>query len=89
MSNGKLEFVPRDHVNFPITCRLLFIISTHKLVVSPNFLSIRMKIEFSSQRREMLLFLTTNMAAVTSRANQQYFEIVYMKQSYTVRAYKS
>ena len=29
-----------------------------------------MKIEFSSQRREMLLFLTTNMAAVTSRANQ-------------------
>ena len=31
-----------------------------------------MKIEFSSQRREMLLFLTTNMAAVTSRASQQY-----------------
>ena len=31
-----------------------------------------MKIEFSSQRREMLLFLTTNMSAVTSRANQQY-----------------
>ena len=30
-----------------------------------------MKIEFSSQRREMLLFLTTNMAAVTLRANQQ------------------
>ena len=30
-----------------------------------------MKIEFSSQRRVMLLFLTTNMAAVTSRANQQ------------------
>ena len=32
---------------------------------------IYMKIEFSSQRREMLLFLITNMAAVTSRANQQ------------------
>ena len=31
-----------------------------------------MKIELSSQRREMLLFLTTNMAAVTSRANQQF-----------------
>ena len=30
-----------------------------------------MKIEVSSQKREMLLFLTTNMAAVTSRANQQ------------------
>ena len=32
-----------------------------------------MKIEFSSQRTEMLLFLTTNMATVTSRASQQYF----------------
>ena len=32
---------------------------------------IYIKIEFSSQRREMLLFLTTNMAAVRSRANQQ------------------
>jgi len=30
-----------------------------------------MKKKFSSQRREMLLFLTINMAAVTSRANQQ------------------
>lgn len=31
-----------------------------------------MKIELSSQkRREMRLFLTSNMAAVTSRANQQ------------------
>ena len=32
---------------------------------------IYMKIGFSSQRKEMLLFLTTNMAAVTSCANQQ------------------
>ena len=31
-----------------------------------------MKIDLSSQRREMPLFLTTNKAAVTSRANQQY-----------------
>ena len=31
-----------------------------------------MKIELSSLRREMLLFLTTNMAAVTSRENQQF-----------------
>ena len=30
-----------------------------------------MKKEFSSQRREIFFFLTTNMAAVTSRANQQ------------------
>ena len=29
-----------------------------------------MKIEFSTQRREMLLFWTTTMAALTSRANQ-------------------
>ena len=31
-----------------------------------------MEKEFSFQRREMLLFLIINMAAVTSRANQQY-----------------
>ena len=31
-----------------------------------------MKIEFSSLRREMLLFFITNMAVVTSRANQQF-----------------
>ena len=34
---GKREFVPPD----PFCCRLLFIISTHNLVVSRNFLSIR------------------------------------------------
>ena len=33
---------------------------------------IYMKIEFSSQRGIMLLFLTTSIAAVTSPANQQY-----------------
>ena len=31
-----------------------------------------MKMEFSSQRREMLWFFNTKMAAMTSRANQQY-----------------
>ena len=35
------------------------------------FRSIFMKMGFSSQRRKMRLFLITNMAAVTSRANQQ------------------
>ena len=35
------------------------------------FPGIYIKIEFSSQRREMLLFLTANIAAVTSHANQQ------------------
>ena len=40
-SNGKREFVPRDQVS-SFTCLLLFIISTHKLVVSrDSFLSIR------------------------------------------------
>ena len=34
-----------------------------------------MKIGYSSQRREMLLFLTTTMAAVTSCANQQYAQL--------------
>ena len=34
-----------------------------------------MRMELSSERREMLLFLTTNMAAVTSHANQQQPEI--------------
>ena len=29
-----------------------------------------MKMEFSSQRREKLLFLTTNMVVITSRINQ-------------------
>ena len=37
-SNGNREFVPRNVPSFPFTCRLLFIISTHKLEVSHNFL---------------------------------------------------
>ena len=45
------------------------------LVVKPinshNFCRIYMKMELSSQRREMLLFLITNMAAVRSRTNHQ------------------
>ena len=36
-----------------------------------NSLRIFMKIELTSQRREMLLLLTTNMALMTSRANQE------------------
>ena len=39
-SNGKREFVPRDQVSH--FCRLRFVISTLKLVVSRNPLSIRM-----------------------------------------------
>ena len=33
---------------------------------------LEMEMVFSSQRREMLLFLTTNIAAVTSGANEQF-----------------
>ena len=46
-----------------------------------------MKIEFSSQRREMLLFLTTNMAAMTSRANQQLYRsyLYYISQEVFLR----
>ena len=40
--------------------------------VGGRYNRIYMKIEFGSQRREMLLFLSSNMAAVTSRTNQQY-----------------
>ena len=39
------------------------------------FGKICIKIEFISQRRETLLFLTPNMAAVTSLANQQYYSV--------------
>ena len=39
---------------------------------------IYMKIEFSSQRREMLLFLITNMAAVASHSTQQLCENMFM-----------
>ena len=40
-SNGKRGIRTFKFVSFPLTCRLLFIISTHKLVVSRNFVSIR------------------------------------------------
>ena len=40
---------------------------------------IYIKIAFSSQRREILLFLTINKAAVTSRANQQYSSHLFIK----------
>lgn len=33
--------------------------------------------EFSSQRREKLLFLTTNMVVITSRINQQFITNCY------------
>ena len=37
------------------------------------------EIGLSSQRREMLLFMSSNLAAVTSRANQQYHEHLLTK----------
>ena len=47
-SNGKREFVPRDQVS-SWACRLRFIISTRNLVVSRNFLSIRIVLSFFYQ----------------------------------------
>ena len=38
-----------------------------------------MKIELSSEQRETLLFLTTNMAAVTLHVNQQYINSKFPK----------
>ena len=40
-SDGKREFAPRDQVSPLLVVRSLFIISTRKLAVSRNFLSIR------------------------------------------------
>ena len=47
-SKGKREFVPRDQVS-SWACRLRFIISTRNLVVSRNFLSIRIVLSFFYQ----------------------------------------
>ena len=47
-SKGKREFVPRDQVS-SWACRLRFIISTRSLVVSRNFLSIRIVLSFFYQ----------------------------------------
>ena len=41
MPNDKHKFVPCDQVSPLINCCLLFIISTHKLIVSCNFMSKR------------------------------------------------
>ena len=43
--------------------------------------------EVSSQSREVLLFFTTNMAAVTSSANQQYFSLNYFYIIFRFKAY--
>ena len=48
---------------------------------------IYMKIEFSSQRREMILFLTTNMATVTSRIQTSYISM--QQSSYEMWNYKN
>ena len=58
---GILSLQPRDKAT-------MLGVSTIELF----FRRIYMKIEVTSQRREMLLFLMTKMAAVTSPANQKY-----------------
>ena len=46
--------------------------------IKSDSLRIFIKIELTFQRREMLLFLTTNMAVVTSRANQEYERVLFL-----------
>ena len=41
-------------------------------------LRIFIKMELTFQRTEMLLFMTTNMAVVTSRANQEYERVLFL-----------
>ena len=45
------------------------------------------KIEFGSQRRERLLFLYTNMAAVTSRENDLFFSPTYTRYNKSLSGY--
>ena len=51
------------------------------------FRRIYMKMEFISQRREMFLFLTTNIAAMTSRANRQYDMYLVIRQVVNKQGY--
>ena len=48
-----------------------------------------MKIVFSSQRREMLLFLATNMAAVTSRSVGDHVPFSFLELSYSRKPFDS
>ena len=45
-SNGEREFVPRDNGSPLLVVYFMFIISTHKLVVSHNFLFIRIVLSY-------------------------------------------
>ena len=69
----------KDKASEKKTSKTLFLVCNHVtrrpcwwLIQKKFFCKICIKIEFISQRRETLLFLTTNMAAVTSLANQQF-----------------
>ena len=54
---------------------------------SLSFSFLNGRLEFSSQSREMLLFVATNMATVTSSANQQYFSLNYFYVIFPFKAY--
>lgn len=57
-----------------------FLVSVPKVFAKSHSLSfsfLNWGMEFNSQSREMLLLVATNMAAVTSSANQQYFSLNY------------
>ena len=54
---------------------------------SLSFSFLNGRLEFSSQSREMLLFVATNMATMTSSANQQYFSPNYFYIIFPFKAY--
>ena len=64
------RFILRQWLNIlglqPREKAAMFVVNTTTV-----FCRIYLKMEFSSQSRKMLLFLITNIAAVTSHANQQ------------------
>ena len=80
------RFLPIDRWNRYQSNQIYRFLSIYRLINRYRYLSIDyagsiqkkffgkicIKIEFISQRRETLLFLTPNMAAVTSLANQQF-----------------
>ena len=70
-----LSLEPRDKAAMLVVHTILF------------FRRIYMKMEFISQRREMLLFLTTNIATVTSRANRQYDMYLVIRQVVNKQGY--
>ena len=67
----------KNNIEIPLFNGIILGLEPHDMMVTLVVKTMKlcqkiyMKIEFSSQRKEMFLFLTTNMATLTSCANQQ------------------